>query len=162
MKEKLIELQVVRAATSWLNKAVEVAKKEPAVKYKKLPALSINAEVAVAVKCIADPRETEKQGKEYAWLDVELIEPAIVYKKDKGGEYEAAKGTQASMNLKRHKGLYRNFRRMFPQGKTCVDAEIVIANLGKKTFDTKEYGRVSGYDYRIMTLAEMKKKIEGK
>jgi len=161
MKQKLEELQVVKATTSWLQGATEVLKKEPAIKYKKLPALSVQAEVAVAVKPTSEVRETKKQGKEYAWLDVELVEPAIVYTK-KEGEYEAPKGTQASMNLKRHAALYRNFKRMFPEGTSCVGAEIVIANLGKRKFETEKFGTVSGYDYRIMELAELKEKMKKK
>lgn len=161
MKPEIEELRIVRATTSWMKEAVEIAKKEPAIKYKKLPALSVQADVAVAVKCISEPRETTKQGKDYAWLDVELIEPAIVYTKEEG-EFEAVKGTEASMNLKRHAGLFRNFKRMFPEGKPCVGVEIVIANLGKRKFETEEYGWVSGYDYRIMKLADIKAKMKKK
>jgi len=159
MKQKIKELQVVKASSSWIQEIYDVAKEMPAVKYEKLPALSVQAEVAVAVKCIAEVRETSSKGKDYAWLDVELVEPTIVYSKEEG-EYEAAKGTKASMNLKRHKALYRNFKRLFPEGKSPVNAEIVIANLGKRKFKTKEYGVVSGYDYRVMFLADLKKKIE--
>jgi hypothetical protein len=161
MKQKIEELKVVKATTGWLQNAADVMRKAPIVQYEKLPALSIQPDVAVAVKCVAEVRETTSQGKDYAWLDVELIEPALVYTKTEG-EYSAPKGTKASMNLKRHAGLYRNFKRLFPEGKSPVDVEIVIANLGKRTFKTDKTasGKATGFDYRIMLLAELKKQIE--
>lgn len=150
---KIRKIQVVKSL-GWLDGAVEVMKKTPMKQFEKLPMLSVQPDVAIAVKCLGEPRETNAKGKDFAFLDVELIEPAIVYENQ--AEHEAPAGTKASMNLKRHSSLWRIFSKNFlpADGK-----EVVIANLGKREFKDKEGKLRKGYDYRIMNLADLKEKM---
>lgn len=156
--EKLEEIEVVRAATEWLQsaKTLDVIRSQPARQYKNLPSLSVQKEVAVAIKCVTEPRETSKRGRDYAFSDVVLVEPAVLYTKEKG-QFEAAAGSEASINWKRHASLWRNIQEFFP----LKDKELVVANLGKRTFETPKApsGKATGYEYRIMLLADLKKKL---
>ena len=165
--EELKEIEIVRLNSEWLKEApaLDVMRKEKVVKeYTKHPSLSVQAEHVVAIKCLSDsPREVEGEDQNYAFIDAELVEPAIVYTKEKG-EYEAEKGTMVSMNLKRHASLFRRFKDMFFKNNqwTCKDQEIAIGNLGKRTFKTDKAprGKATGYDYRIMLLADLKAKMK--
>lgn len=163
--EKLDEILVVQAL-GWLDNAatLDVIRKQPVQTYEKLPNLSVQPEVAVAVKFMNEPRDKTKDEQDFAFVKVELIEPAIVWTKE-NGQFEAPKGTKTTMNLKRHAGLYRAAMRISelkPTGLT--DKEVVIANLGKRTFKTPKAprGTATGYEYRVMLLAELKKKLEKK
>jgi len=161
--EKIQEIVVVGATTEWLKSAetLDVMRKQPAITYEKLPNLSVQPEVAVAVKFLGEPREKKKEDQEFAFVKVELVEPAIVWEKEKG-QYEAPKGTKATMNLKRHASLYRNVMRLTKDGaEPLKDKEVVIANLGKRTFETPKAprGKATGYEYRVMLLEDLKKKL---
>jgi len=162
--EKIRKIRVL-SAMGWLEGAVEVARKEPAVVYEKLPSLSVQADGAVAIKCLDEPRlKTMPDGKELAFVNMELLEPASVYERKEGEkegtEHEAPKGTKVTMNLKRHASLWRNFQKFLPS----TNKELVIINVGKRTFKTPKApkGKATGYDYRIYTLAEMKEKMRKK
>lgn len=167
MKMELERIEIVKAATNWMEEAtiLDIIRKEKVIKeYTKHPSLSVQAEKLVAIKCISDnPREVEGEDQNYAFIDAELVESAMVYTKEKG-EYEAPKGTLVSMNLKRHASLFRRFKDVFFTNNTwsCKDKEIVIANLGKRTFQTPKApkGKATGYDYRIMLLADLKAKMK--
>ena len=160
--EKLREIEIVKCS-GWLSQAYEVAKATPSPRHsRKLPSMSVAAKTAVAVKCLGEPRLKTKDNRNYAWMDMELIEPATVSEKV-GNEYQertAPKGTQVSMDMKRHSALWRQFEKFLPaDGK-----ELVIANLDKRTFKTDKApsGKATGYDYRIIPLAEMKAKMKKK
>ena len=161
MKEKIEKLRVIHAM-GWLQNAVEVARKEPAVIYEKYPSLSVDADAAVAVKCLDEPRlKTSKDGRELAFVNMELVEPATVWERKEGEKegapHEASKGTKVTMNLKRHASLWRAFQKFLPS----TNKELVIINLGKRTFKTDKAprGKATGYDYRIYSLAEFKEKM---
>jgi hypothetical protein len=161
--EKLEEIEIVKCA-GWLENVYEVAKNTPVstTPIVKLPAMSVAPKIAVAVKCVGEPRLKTKDNRNYAWMDMELIEPALVSEKV-GDEYQertAPKGTKVAMDMKRHASLWRQFEKFLPaDGK-----ELVIVNLGKRTFKTDKApsGKATGYDYRVVTLAEMKAKLKGK
>ena len=166
--EKIEELQVIRAM-GWLEDAevLDTIRKEPAVITPKYPYLSVQPEKAVAIKCLTEPREAAKaDGTALLFIEAELIEPAIVWEKEKAKAdsnykgHEAPKGTKVSMNLARHAALARMFKRHLPS----TDKELVIANLGKRTFKTLKAprGKATGYDYRVMLLADLKKKMKKK
>jgi len=166
--EKLEELQVIRAM-GWLEDAevLDTIRKEPAVIKPKYPYLSVQAEKAVAIKCLTEPREATKQdGTTLLFIEAELIEPALVWNKEKAKAnknykgHEAPAGTKVSMNLARHKALARMFTRHLPS----TNKELVIANLGKRTFKTPKAprGEATGYDYRVMLLADLKRKMKKK
>jgi len=157
MSEKIEELQVIKAETGWVNSAaaLDIIRKQPVTTAPRYPYLSVQPETAVAIRCLDEPREgTAKDGRELLFVDCELLEPAKVYSKEKG-EFVADKGTKVSINLKRHAALERMFKRFLP----CKGKELVIANLGKRTFKTPKAprGKATGYDYRIMLLEDLKK-----
>ena len=161
--EKLDEIEIVKCA-GWLDKVYEVSKNTPVstMPIEKLPYMSIAPKVAVAIKCVGEPRLKTKDNRNYAWMDVELIEPATISEKV-GDEYldkTVPKGTKVSMDMKRHASLWRQFEKFLP----ADGRELVIVNLGKRTFETKKApsGHATGYDYRIVTLAEMKAKLKQK
>lgn len=159
MKPRLKEFEAIESM-SWLQDAPDVMRKEPVVKYKKLPSLSVQPNVAVAVKCTSEPRETTGTDNQlYAFMDVELIEPAVLYDKANQEEFKAPKGTKASINLKRHAALWRIVSKNFMP---TTGKELVIANLGKRNFTTKDGKKASGYDYRVMTVEEIKAKMKKK
>lgn len=169
--EKLEELEVIRAE-GWLDDAqvLDTIRREPAVITPKYPYLSVQAETAVAIKCLTDPREaTKADGTVLLFIEAELIEPAIVWSKEKfkaDPEYkghEAKAGTKVSMNLARHAALKRMFLRLIGN-QSAIDKELVIANLGKRTFKTPKApkGKATGFDYRVMLLADLKAKMKKK
>ena len=170
--EKLNELQVIRAM-GWLEDAevMDTIRQQPAVITPKYPYLSVQAEQAVAIKCLTEPREAQKgDGTVLLFIEAELIEPALVWDKEKFNVdkknykgHEAPAGTKVSMNLARHAALKRMFLRCIGT-QSAVDKELVIANLGKRTFKTPKAprGTATGYDYRVMLLADLKKKIKKK
>jgi len=166
--EKLEELQVIRAM-GWLDDAevLDTLRSEPAVIAPKYPYLSVQPETAVAIKCLTEPREaTKRDGTALLFIEAELIEPALVWEKERAQAdknykgHEAPAGTKVSMNLARHASLARMFKRHLPS----TDKKLVIANLGKRTFNTPKapQGKATGYDYRVMLLAELKKKMKKK
>jgi len=59
--EKLQEIKVVGATTDWLKspETLDVIRKTPARKFEKLPTVSIQPEVAIAIHCLTEPRETQ-------------------------------------------------------------------------------------------------------
>lgn len=161
--EKLEEIEIVKCA-GWLENVYEVAKKIPVstAPLEKLPSMSVAAKIAVAVKCIGEPRLKTKDNRNYAWMDMELIEPATVSEKV-GDEYQertAPKGTKVAMDMKRHASLWRQFEKFLP----ADTKELVIVNLGKRTFKTDKApsGKATGYDYRVVLLSEMKKQLKEK
>jgi hypothetical protein len=161
--EELNEIEIVKCM-GWLEGAYEVAKKMPVstAPREKLPSMSVAPKIAVAVKCLGEPRLKTKDNRNYAWMDMELIEPATVSEKV-GEEYQdrtAPAGTKVSMDMKRHAGLWRQFEKFLPAN----EKELVIVNLGKRTFKTDKApsGKATGYDYRVLTLAEMKAKLKEK
>jgi len=161
--EELREIEVVRAVSEWLQnaKTLDVMRSQPRATYEKLPSLSVQAEVAVAVKFLGEVREKSKDGKNFAFVNVELIEPAVLWEKEKAN-YEAPKGTKATMNIKRHADLYRSVMRLTNDGKVPLQGqEVVIANLGKRTFETPNApsGKATGFQYSVMLLADLKKKL---
>jgi hypothetical protein len=134
----------------------------PRPNVERLPNISVAPKIAVAIKCIGEPRLKTKDNRNYAWMDMELMEPATISKKV-GDEYQeetAPKGTKVCMDMKRHASLWRQFETFLP----ADTKELVIINMGKRTFETKKApsGKATDYDYRIVTLAEMKAKLKEK
>lgn len=150
----------------WLDDAVNVVKTQPAVKFEKVPNVSVEPNVAIAVKCLSEPREKVVDEKTYLFMDVELLEAAVVYDKTKPEAdrvYEAPTGTKCSINLARHSGLKRAITQNFLEKNIPLTGqEIVIANLGKKSFRTKAGKTAAGFEYRVDTVANIKAAIAAK
>ena len=161
--EELREIEVVQALSEWLSsaKTLDVMRSQPRQAYEKLPSLSVQPEVAIAVRFLGEPREKSKDDQDFAFVNVELIEPAKLWEKERG-QYDAPAGTKATMNLKRHADLYRSVMRLTNDGKTPLNGqEVVIANVGKRTFKTDKAprGKATGFEYRVMLLADLKKQL---
>jgi len=153
--EELSEIEVVRAA-GWLEdaKTLDVMRQAPIG----LPFVGAASESAIAVKCLSEPELASKGEKgsreyrEYAWIIVELLEPVTYHNKKKNQDVTLEAGTKAKFNGKRHGALWKGIQRNVP----LTGKELVIANLGAR--------KVRGfpqpvYDYRIMSLANLKKKL---
>lgn len=163
---KLEPIVPIRAET-YADKMFAVIKNEPVTTTtrKNLPNISVQPKCCIAVKIVGVVRLKKKDEREYAWQDMVLIEPAMTSVK-KGDEYvdeKADAGTEVAMNMKRHSGLWRQFEKHLVNG-TADGKELVIANLGKRTFKTPNApsGKATGYDYRVMLLAELKQKMKEK
>ena len=67
--EKLEEIVVIRAASEWLNnpEVLDTIRKQPAITYERLPSLSVQAEVAVAIKFLSEPRLKSKEDQD--WIE---------------------------------------------------------------------------------------------
>jgi len=144
-----------RVSSEWISNAerLDVLRKVPVVReYPKYPNLSVQANTSVVIKCLDEPREVEGEKGDYAFLEAELLEEAEVWSKEKAN-FTADKGTKVTMNMKRHASLWRQFKRLLP----CTGKEVVIANLGKRTFKTDKApkGKATGYDYRVVLLSEL-------
>jgi len=165
MKE-IEKIRYIRAET-YADKMFAVIKNEPVTTTtrKNLPNISVQPKQCVAMKAVGAVRLKSKDQREYAWQDFVLIEPAMTSIK-KGDEYvdeKADAGTEVAMNMKRHSGLWRQFEKHLVNG-TADGKELVIANLGKRTFKTDKApsGKATGYDYRVMLLSELKAKMKEK
>ncbi|MDH5634749.1 MAG: hypothetical protein OEY30_02870 [Candidatus Bathyarchaeota archaeon] len=137
--------------TALKNKGKLVKKmKERKTTFENLPIASVNADEMLLVKFLTEPRKSQKGKRTYAFADALLfIDWACWYKEE---EKQCKAGDKVSMNLARHSGLLRAAEKHEP----LKDKELAIFNLGKHSFETKQYGTVTGYSYRIVPVEDVK------
>lgn len=147
-------LEIFRSAKSWLETAdiLETIEEEttPGAGLEDRPSVSVEPQKIVCVEFKSEPREVSKDGKDFAWADAVLLEPAVCWFKQADEEKEMPAGTKVAMNIARHVTL----RRCVGTFKPLAGKQLAIANLGRR-IKTKQ-GKA--FDYRAMLYEDLKKK----
>jgi len=112
--------------------------------FENLPTVSCQANNVIMVQFMAEPEiRCDKEGKEHAFAELIVLTKTEGWDRTQKREITLKAGTKASMDLKRHGGLWAIMGKMTP----ITNKAFVIGNLGKVPVK-----KGSAYNYKIQEI----------